>query len=82
MKGPRPRRGFPTGVRTGPFSVPNRRRQAKPIGQALFAPRVPLPDCGGVCSCADAAVTRYLVDLTLPSAGTVCQQDHVPFTGP
>jgi len=33
-------------------------------------------------SCADAAVTRYLIDLTLPPAGTVCQQDHVPFTGP
>jgi pimeloyl-ACP methyl ester carboxylesterase len=32
--------------------------------------------------CADAAVTRYLIDLTLPPAGTVCQQDHVPFTGP
>jgi hypothetical protein len=25
--------------------------------------------------------TRYLVDLTLPSVGTVCEQDHVPFTG-
>jgi pimeloyl-ACP methyl ester carboxylesterase len=32
--------------------------------------------------CADATVTRYLVDLTLPSAGTVCEQDHVPFAGP
>jgi pimeloyl-ACP methyl ester carboxylesterase len=30
-------------------------------------------------SCADAVQTRYLVDLTLPPAGTVCQQDHVPF---
>jgi len=33
-------------------------------------------------SCADAVQTRYLIDLTLPSVGTVCEQDHVPFTGP
>jgi pimeloyl-ACP methyl ester carboxylesterase len=33
-------------------------------------------------SCADAVQTRYLVDLALPSVGTVCEQDHVPFTGP
>jgi pimeloyl-ACP methyl ester carboxylesterase len=32
-------------------------------------------------ACADAVQTRYLVDLTLPSVGTVCEQDHVPFTG-
>jgi pimeloyl-ACP methyl ester carboxylesterase len=32
--------------------------------------------------CADAVQTRYLVDLTLPPAGTVCEQDHVPFSGP
>ena len=32
--------------------------------------------------CADATVTRYLVALTLPPAGTVCEQDHVPFAGP
>jgi hypothetical protein len=32
--------------------------------------------------CADAVQTRYLVDLALPSAGTVCEQDHVPFSGP
>jgi len=32
-------------------------------------------------ACADAVQTRYLVDLTLPSPGTVCEQDHVPFTG-
>ena len=32
-------------------------------------------------SCADAVQTRYLVDLTLPSVGKVCEQDHVPFTG-
>jgi pimeloyl-ACP methyl ester carboxylesterase len=31
-------------------------------------------------ACADAVQTRYLVDLTLPAPGTVCQQDHVPFT--
>jgi pimeloyl-ACP methyl ester carboxylesterase len=29
--------------------------------------------------CADAAVTRYLVDGTTPPAGTVCEQDQVPF---
>jgi pimeloyl-ACP methyl ester carboxylesterase len=33
-------------------------------------------------SCADAVQTRYLVGLTLPSVGTVCEQDHVPFTTP
>lgn len=32
--------------------------------------------------CVDAAETRYLVDLTLPAPGTVCEQDHVPFSGP
>jgi pimeloyl-ACP methyl ester carboxylesterase len=32
--------------------------------------------------CADAVQTRYLVGLTLPAVGTVCDQDHVPFTGP
>jgi pimeloyl-ACP methyl ester carboxylesterase len=32
-------------------------------------------------ACADAVQTRYLVDLTLPATGTVCEQDHVPFTG-
>jgi pimeloyl-ACP methyl ester carboxylesterase len=32
--------------------------------------------------CADAAASRYLVDLALPAAGTVCEQDHVPFTAP
>jgi pimeloyl-ACP methyl ester carboxylesterase len=33
-------------------------------------------------SCADAVQTRYLVNLALPAPGTVCEQDHVPFTGP
>ena len=32
--------------------------------------------------CVDKAITRYLVDLTLPAAGTVCQQDVVPFAAP
>jgi pimeloyl-ACP methyl ester carboxylesterase len=35
-----------------------------------------------ISSCADAVQTRYLVNLTLPSVGTVCEQDHVPFTAP
>jgi pimeloyl-ACP methyl ester carboxylesterase len=34
-----------------------------------------------ISSCADAVQTRYLVDLTLPSVGKVCEQDRVPFTG-
>jgi len=34
-----------------------------------------------ISSCADAVQTRYLVNLTLPPAGTVCEQDQVPFTG-
>jgi hypothetical protein len=29
--------------------------------------------------CADNAIARYLVDRALPPAGTVCEQDHVPF---
>jgi hypothetical protein len=33
-------------------------------------------------TCADQAITRYLVDLTLPPAGTVCEQDAVPFAAP
>ena len=32
--------------------------------------------------CADQVQTRYLVNLVLPPVGTVCEQDHVPFTGP
>jgi TAP-like protein len=32
--------------------------------------------------CADELASRYLVDLVLPSPGTVCEQDHVPFTSP
>jgi hypothetical protein len=32
--------------------------------------------------CADVVQTRYLVSLSLPAIGTVCDQDHVPFSGP
>ena len=32
--------------------------------------------------CADEIASRYLVDLVLPAPGTVCEQDHVPFTRP
>ena len=31
-------------------------------------------------ACADEAITRYLVDGTKPAAGTVCEQDVVPFS--
>jgi TAP-like protein len=31
-------------------------------------------------ACADEAITRYLVDLTTPTSGTVCEQDVVPFS--
>ena len=31
--------------------------------------------------CADEAIARYLVALDLPTPGTVCEQDHVPFAG-
>jgi pimeloyl-ACP methyl ester carboxylesterase len=41
-----------------------------------------LPGSALLTGCADAAVARYLVDLRAPAAGTVCEQDHVPFTGP
>jgi pimeloyl-ACP methyl ester carboxylesterase len=30
-------------------------------------------------ACADEAIARYLVDLTTPAPGTVCEQDAVPF---
>jgi pimeloyl-ACP methyl ester carboxylesterase len=36
---------------------------------------------GGNSACIDAAVEAYLVDGTLPNAGTVCEQD-VPFAQP
>ena len=32
--------------------------------------------------CIAAAEARYLVDLTLPAAGTVCQPDTKPFEAP
>ena len=35
-----------------------------------------------ISQCADQVQTRYLVDLQLPAVGTVCEQDHVPFSGP
>jgi hypothetical protein len=35
-----------------------------------------------ISTCADAAIARYLVDVTLPAPGTVCEEDHVPFSGP
>jgi pimeloyl-ACP methyl ester carboxylesterase len=31
-------------------------------------------------ACADQAITRYLVDVTTPPRGTVCEQDVVPFS--
>jgi pimeloyl-ACP methyl ester carboxylesterase len=30
-------------------------------------------------ACADEAIARYLVDLTTPAPGMVCEQDAVPF---
>ena len=32
--------------------------------------------------CADTAASNYLLNLTLPATGTVCEQDHVPFSTP
>jgi pimeloyl-ACP methyl ester carboxylesterase len=32
--------------------------------------------------CADEVAADYLVNLVLPPEGTVCEQDHVPFSGP
>jgi pimeloyl-ACP methyl ester carboxylesterase len=31
-------------------------------------------------ACADSAIAGYLLTVTLPPAGTVCEQDHVPFS--
>jgi hypothetical protein len=34
-------------------------------------------------TCIDAEASSYLIDLTLPAAGTVCEQDEdIPFTDP
>ena len=33
-------------------------------------------------ACADEAIARYLVDVATPAAGTVCEQDLVPFAQP
>ncbi|PYP99511.1 MAG: peptidase S33 family protein, partial [Acidobacteria bacterium] len=33
-------------------------------------------------ACADEAIARYLVDVATPAAGTVCEQDVVPFAQP
>jgi hypothetical protein len=32
--------------------------------------------------CADTVASNYLLNLTLPAVGTLCEQDHVPFTTP
>jgi len=32
--------------------------------------------------CVDDAVTRYLIDRAVPQPGTVCEQDHIPFSEP
>jgi hypothetical protein len=32
--------------------------------------------------CADQAITRYLVERQTPAAGTICEQDVVPFSDP
>jgi TAP-like protein len=36
---------------------------------------------GGNSTCIDSATEAYLIDETLPPAGTVCSQE-VPFTAP
>lgn len=40
------------------------------------------PTPRGISRCADELAARYLVDLSLPPHGTVCEQDVVPFAGP
>jgi pimeloyl-ACP methyl ester carboxylesterase len=32
--------------------------------------------------CADAIAAKYLLQVAVPPVGTVCSQDHVPFSGP
>jgi hypothetical protein len=32
-------------------------------------------------ACADNVIARYLIDVATPVPGTVCDQDHVPFSG-
>jgi hypothetical protein len=32
--------------------------------------------------CADEAIASYLIDVETPAEGTVCEQDHVPFSAP
>jgi pimeloyl-ACP methyl ester carboxylesterase len=36
----------------------------------------------GLSGCIDDAVARYLIERIVPEPGTVCEQDHLPFTGP
>ena len=37
---------------------------------------------GGLSSCANDAMARYLIDLELPAEGTVCPEDAPPFAEP
>jgi len=36
----------------------------------------------GRSTCINRHITGYLVNLTLPPAGTVCQSNQLPFQGP
>jgi TAP-like protein len=36
----------------------------------------------GLSRCIDDTVSRYLIEGIVPARGTVCEQDHVPFSGP
>ena len=33
-----------------------------------------------ISHCADAVIARYLIGVATPAPGTVCEQDHVPFS--
>jgi pimeloyl-ACP methyl ester carboxylesterase len=35
----------------------------------------------GLSGCIDDAVARYLIERIVPEPGTVCEQDHLPFSG-
>src|SRR4051794_10927540 len=37
---------------------------------------------GGLSTCANDAMARYLLDLELPAEGTICPEDTPPFAGP
>ena len=62
-----------------PFA--NARRAARRLGNAILLTHLGYGHTSGSdpSACVDRAVTGYLVDLSTPPRGTVCQADRLPF---